>query len=126
MPATEFSWSSPDKDESVASLINLAKDDWTDICALIGEVGRRYGRDVSVREAAVAVGELVGVLIDHGVVPGDLRGEFQPWSGSRQERVDQVTREMIAMDRMPWPGDIAWFFVRKTRGRQRHDEHGVS
>ena len=51
MPATESSWSSPDKDESVAALINLAKDDWTDICALIGEVGRRYGRDVSVREA---------------------------------------------------------------------------
>ena len=55
-------------------------------------------------------GELVGVLIDHGVVPGDLRGAFEPWSGSRQERVAQVRREMIAMDGMPWPGQIAWFF----------------
>jgi hypothetical protein len=103
-------WGTPEQDESVAALIELAHDDWTDICALTGEVGRRYGRDIGVRDAAVAVGELVGVLIDHGVVPGDLRGAFEPWSGSRQERVDQVRREMIAMDGMPWPGQIAWFF----------------
>ena len=96
-------WGTPEQDESVAALIELAHDDWT------GEVGRRYGRDISVRDAAVAVGELVGVLIDHGVVPGDLRGTFEPWGGSRQERVPQVRREMIAMDRMPWPGQIAWF-----------------
>jgi hypothetical protein len=88
----------------------MANDDWTDICALTGEVGHRYGRDIGVRDAEVAVGELVGLLIDHGVVPGDLRGAFEPWSGSRQERVDQVRREMIAMDRMPWPGQVAWFF----------------
>lgn len=110
MPATELGWGPPDNDESVAVLIDLAKDDWTDICALTGEVGRRYGRDVSPQRAAVAVGELVGVLIDHGIVPGDLRGEFRPWSGTRQERADQIAREMTAMGRMPWPGEIAWFF----------------
>jgi hypothetical protein len=63
-------WGTPEQDESVAALIELANDDWTDICALTREVGPRYGRDISVRDAAVVVGELVGVLIDHGVVPG--------------------------------------------------------
>jgi hypothetical protein len=104
-------WGSPDEDEAVATLIELATVDWMDIGALVGEVGRRLGVNHPLPDTAAALGELAGVLIDHDVVPGDLGADpdFRPWPGTRQERVDRIVRETIALDEMPWPADIAWF-----------------
>jgi hypothetical protein len=104
-------WGPPEEDEAVARLLDLAKDDWTDIGALVGKVRRRIGVDAPLSDKALAVGELAGVLIDHDVLPGDLGSDpdFQPWPGTRQERVDRIVREIIELGRTPWPAEIAWF-----------------
>jgi len=104
-------WGPSDQDESVARLIGLAEDDWTDIGALVGEIGHRLGRGVPFPDKVAALGELVGVLIDHHILPGDLGTDpdFQPWPGTRQERIDRVVRETLELNEMPWPSQIAWF-----------------
>lgn len=100
----------PEQDESVAALIDLANDDWTDICAspvrwVAGTaVTSACGRGGGSRRARRSVDR------PWRGAGRSAWGAFEPWSGSRQERVDQVTRKMIAIDRMPWPGQIAWFF----------------
>jgi hypothetical protein len=35
---------------------------------------------------------------------------MQPWPGTRQERVDRIVREALALDRIPSPTEIAWFY----------------
>ena len=67
--------------------------------------------DAGLDERITALGELAGVLIDHGVVPGDLGVEpdLVPWPGSRDERVERIVRETRALNRMPDVTEIAWF-----------------
>ena len=98
-------------DEAVEGLVELAADDWMHIGALVFEVGGRLSDHVSLPEFAQAMGELAGVLIDSGVVPGDLGMEpdLQPWPGTRQERVDRIVREILELNRIPDPAEIAWF-----------------
>jgi hypothetical protein len=112
MPSRSPLWGPPDEDEAVEALIELAEDDWMDIGALVFEVGRRLPGSSSLRKFVHALGELAGVLMDHGVVPGDLGMEpdMQPWPGTRQERVDRIVREALALDRIPSPTEIAWFY----------------
>ena len=98
-------------DETVADLVNLATTDWMSIGALSGVVGRILGDEARVEAIAEAIGELAGLLIDRGAVPGDLGADpdFQPWPGTRAERVDRIVREARQGDGYPWPGEIAWF-----------------
>jgi hypothetical protein len=105
-------WGPPDEDEAVAMLIGLAEDDWMDIGALTYRVRRRLPDEASLPQRAAALGELAGVLIDHGVVPGDLGYEpdLQPWPGTRQQRVDRIVRETLELNRIPLPTEIAWFY----------------
>jgi hypothetical protein len=111
MSRSSRTWGPVEEDPLVAELVALAEDDWTDIGALVGQVGRRVGRDASFPDTLAALGELVGVLIDHDVVPGDLGADpdFTPWPGNRQERIDRVVREVTELRALPWPGQIAWF-----------------
>jgi len=78
-------WGPPEEYETVAVLIGLAEDDWMHIGHLVFDVGRRLP-GVALPEFTQALGDLAGVLIDHDVVPGELKAEFQPWPGTRQER----------------------------------------
>jgi hypothetical protein len=98
-------------DETIAQLVNLATIDWMSMGALSGEVGRVLGSDASVEAIAKAIGELAGILIDHGVLPGELGTDpdFQPWSGTRADMVARIVRETIEIGGYPWPDDIAWF-----------------
>jgi hypothetical protein len=104
-------WGPPDEDEAVAELIDRATFDWTDIGALVGKIGRRLGRAAPFPDKVAAMGELVGVLIDHDILPGDLGTDpdFQPWPGTRQERIDRIVQETLELDEMPRPSQIAWF-----------------
>jgi hypothetical protein len=91
---------------------------------LSAEVAHRVGVDSPVELQAAALGELVGVLIDHDVVPGDLGGDpdFVPWSGTREERVARVVRETLELGELPWPTQIAWFHLEPSvRSRRRDD-----
>jgi hypothetical protein len=111
-------WGSPEEDEAIAGLIELAEDDWVHIGRLTFRVRRRLPDEASLPERATALGELVGVLIDHGVVPGDLGVEpdLQPWPGTREERVGRIVRETLELNRMPGPTEIAWFHYLPDHG----------
>jgi hypothetical protein len=98
-------------DDTIASLVDFGTDDWMHIGVLSGEVGRVLGRGAPIEAIAEAMGELAGILIDHGVVPGELGADpdFRPWEGTRAEMVDRIVRETVKIGEYPWPGDIAWF-----------------
>ena len=104
-------WGPPEEDEEVATLIGFAEIDWMDIGNLSYDVWRRLPEDAALEERIAALGELAGVLIDHGVVPGDLGAEpdLVPWPGTRDERVERIVREARALQRMPETTEIAWF-----------------
>ena len=102
-------WGSAEQDDEVTTLVELAQDDWTDIGALVFAVGQRLPTDAPLEDFAEALGDLAGVLIDHGVVPGDLEQDFWPWPGTRQERVQRVVTETRELGVIPRPNDIAWF-----------------
>jgi hypothetical protein len=104
-------WGSPEQDDAVTTLVELAEDDWTDIGALVFAVGQRLPAGAPLEDFAEALGDLAGVLIDHGVVPGDLGPDpdFQPWPGTRQERVQRIIAETTELGAIPRPDDIAWF-----------------
>jgi hypothetical protein len=116
-------WGSAENDEAVEGLVELAEDDWMHIGALAFEVRRRLPDDAGLSERAAALGKLVGVLIEHGVVPGDLGVEpdLQPWPGTRQERIDRVVRETLDLNRMPGPTEIAWFYYLPDHDPRRID-----
>ena len=109
MSSEQQAWGSPADDESVDFLVQLAKIDWVDIDMVWVEVARRIGYDAPQAEFADLLAELVGVLIDHDVIPGRLGADpdFQPWTGSRAERVARVREEALALGRRPLPNDIA-------------------
>jgi hypothetical protein len=98
-------------DETIADLVDLATVDWMSMGALSGEAGRVLGPGAPVESIAEAIGELAGILIDHGVVPGDLGADpdFRPWSGTRAEMVERIVRETVGIGRYPLPAEIAWF-----------------
>jgi hypothetical protein len=103
-------------DDTIASLVDFGTDDWMHIGALSGEVGRVLGNEAPIEAIAEAMGELAGILIDHGVVPGELGADpdFRPWTGTRAEMVERIVRETVAVGEYPWPGDIAWFHRPET------------
>ena len=98
-------------DQTIADLVNLATIDWMHMGMLSGEAGRVLGKGAAIGDIAEAIGELAGILIDHGVLPGELGADpdFTPWSGTRTEMVERIVRETVAIGEYPWPNDIAWF-----------------
>ena len=98
-------------DETIADLVDFGTNDWMSMGTLSGAVRRAIGGEASVEDIAEAIGELAGILIDHGVLPGELGTDpsFRPWSGTRSEMVDRIVRETIDTGEYPLPGDIAWF-----------------
>ena len=98
-------------DERIASLVDFGTNDWMHIGMLSGEAKHVLGRAASIEAIAGAIGELAGILIDHGVLPGALGADpdFRPWTGTRAEMVERIVRETVEVGEYPWPGDIAWF-----------------
>lgn len=108
-------WGAPETDVDVADLLDSAQDDWLHMGMLTPIVIHRTGPGSSLVEQVTALGELVGVLIDCGVVPGDLadKPDFAPWQGTRAERVARIVQETSALGRLPHPAEVAWFDLAK-------------
>ena len=99
-------------DEDIDYVIREGVRDWIGMSTIVPIVLKRVGRQSSLAEKAQAVAELTGVLVDHGVLPGDLvaaPADFVPWAGSRRERMDRIAQEIIDLGRLPVSGEIAWF-----------------
>jgi hypothetical protein len=116
-------WETDEAQRYIDEIVDLAADDWTDIGALTSVVGLLVGVDAPLEVEARAMAELTGLLIDRGALPGELGEDpdFQPWPGTRQERMDRMEREILELGEMPWPSQIAWFYVepRRVRGEIR-------
>ena len=63
--------------ESVAALIDLAKDGWTGFGAFVGEAGRRYGLDVGQNHYIIEIAEIDSCTLSrpwryHGACPVEI------------------------------------------------------
>jgi len=93
-------------------IVREARREWIGMSTLVPIALDAVSADASLDEQARALAELTGLLIGHGVVPGDLTAgpdSFVPWPGTRDERAERLAGAVRDLGRLPVTGEVAWF-----------------
>jgi hypothetical protein len=93
-------------------VVREAQREWIGMSTLVPIALDAVSDDAPLEEQARALAELTGLLIDNGVLPGDLGAgpdSFVPWPGSRGERADRMADAVRDLERLPVTGEVAWF-----------------
>lgn len=102
----------PAYERALDYLVRYATEDWVMMPVLVSEARGVAGRDATKRQVMNTMVDLASSLLDHQVEPGDLGEDFEPWSGSREQRLERLRAgldAMLAADELPVGPDICWF-----------------
>ena len=102
----------PQQREDLDYIVREARREWIGMSTVVPIVLDEVGADAPLDQQARTLAELTGILIDHGVLPGDLvagPNSFQPWPGSRDERTERMAGAVQELGRLPATGEVAWF-----------------
>ncbi|MFK0246163.1 hypothetical protein ACIQUM_15790 [Amycolatopsis azurea] len=98
-------------EEDLEYLLAYAREDWVGLSVVAAVAGAKAGEGASFAEATSALLSVVGVLIDHGAVPGDLFGEdpgFVAWRGPKSQVLARLSCEIKALGEIPATGEVCW------------------
>jgi len=98
-------------DEDLRYLVEYGKSEWVGLSSVTAVAGATAGKGATVDDLTAAMMTILGALIDQGVVPGDLTEQppgFQPWSGTKADRLSRIASDIHALGRLPETGEIAW------------------
>jgi hypothetical protein len=98
-------------DEHLEYLLNYAEEDWVGLSVVNGVVGAVAGKGATLDAMKAVMITVIGDLIDRGAVPGNLTERdpgFEPWPGTKEQRLDRIAAKIEALGRLPETGEICW------------------
>lgn len=95
-------------------LLEYAEDDWMPMSTVSAVAASHTDAQASFDQQTDALVELVGELIDHGALPGEIIADepgFAPWLGSKEQLLDRFRAEVRVLGRLPDIGEICWIHI---------------
>lgn len=100
--------------EDFQYLLEYAEDDWMPISTVSAVAASHADAHASFAKKVDTLVTIVGELIDHGALPGEIIANdpgFAPWVGSREQLLDRFRSEVVALGRLPDIGEICWIHI---------------
>lgn len=103
--------------EELDYIADYGREDWVGMSALTPVAVADAGKGANFETQLDTLLNLVGDLIDRGVLPGDLFDEepgFIAWSGDKRQLVARLSDEVRALGYLPDSGEVCWFHTPET------------
>lgn len=98
-------------EDDLEYLLACARKEWVGLSTVAAVAEAKVGRDATFAETTSALLSMVGALIDHGAVPGDLVGEspdFVPWQGPKGQAIARLACEIRVLGEIPSTAELCW------------------